>query len=101
MTFFAKYVHFPFLAIQESITVKFHCIIECVPAACVFVCNGCGRACRSRIGLFSHDRTSEYACRNRAKSWTCPTTAYYFCFRVKGGWVGGGGGGGQPPKAVV
>ena len=29
---------------------------ECVPAAYVFVCNGCGRACRSRIGLFSHER---------------------------------------------
>ena len=28
----------------------------CVPVACVFVCCGCGRVCRSRIGLFSHER---------------------------------------------
>ncbi|XP_066021426.1 uncharacterized protein [Pocillopora verrucosa] len=28
----------------------------CVPVACVFVCSGCGRVCRSRIGLFSHKR---------------------------------------------
>ena len=28
----------------------------CVPVACVFVCSGCGRVCRSRIGLFSHER---------------------------------------------
>ena len=29
---------------------------ECVPAAYVFVCNGSGCACRSRIGLFSHEQ---------------------------------------------
>ena len=28
----------------------------CVPVACVFVCSGCGRVCRSRIRLFSHER---------------------------------------------
>ena len=28
----------------------------CVPVACVFVCSGCGRVCRSRIGLVSHKR---------------------------------------------
>ncbi|PFX23927.1 putative uncharacterized transposon-derived protein F52C9.6 [Stylophora pistillata] len=28
----------------------------CVPVASVFVCSGCGRVCRSRIGLFSHER---------------------------------------------
>lgn len=27
----------------------------CVPVACVFVCSECGRVCRSRIGLFSHE----------------------------------------------
>ena len=29
---------------------------ECVPSAYVFFCNGCGRTCRSRIGLYSHER---------------------------------------------
>ena len=28
----------------------------CVPVACVFVCSGCSRVCRSRIGLFRHER---------------------------------------------
>ena len=28
----------------------------CVPVVCVFVCSGCGRVCRSRIRLFSHER---------------------------------------------
>ena len=32
----------------------------CVPVACVFVCSGCGRVCRSRIGLFSHERKCFY-----------------------------------------
>ena len=49
-------------------------IAECVPAAYVFVCNGAAVSAVLELGFLA---TNENACRNRANSWTCPTTAYY------------------------
>ena len=48
---------------------------ERVRAAYVFVCNDAAVPAILELCFLA---TSENACRNRAKSWTCPTTAYYY-----------------------